>query len=210
VTEPHDLHRTRAPLWLWGLIAVFGLAFAALVVSSLSRPDPPVFALAPPEERDPPASLAGPDTVTLDARAGERWTRFDLARRKLAGPMEPWDLAVKRHRLAVNGGRGLAGLGGVIRLDRPFAEVVEAPADGYQPSRVTPNGDTVNTVLDAWYGYSFFSHLLSPEPATFVLRTHDGRYAKLAILGYYCPGPDPGCLTLAYVYQGDGSTRLTP
>jgi len=29
-------------------------------------------------------------------------------------------------------------------------------------------------------------------------------------VGYYCPGPQPGCPTFRYVYQGDGTTRMTP
>jgi hypothetical protein len=40
------------------------------------------------------------------------------------------------------------------------------------------------------------------------VRTTDGRYAKLEILGYYCPGGQPGCLTFRYVFQGDGSPSV--
>ncbi len=43
----------------------------------------------------------------------------------------------------------------------------------------------------------------------YAIRTADGRYAKVEIVGYYCPGAEPGCLTLRYVYQGDGSRRLS-
>jgi hypothetical protein len=41
------------------------------------------------------------------------------------------------------------------------------------------------------------------------LRTADGRYVKFEILGYYCPGAQPGCLTIRYVYQGSGARSLT-
>jgi hypothetical protein len=183
---------------------------ALVVVGSVTRPTPPGFAATALTPRARPESLAGPDTVTLDARADDRWTRFDLARRAVAAEGEPWDLGVKRHHLVVNGGSGLGGAAGVIRLDQPFADVVEAPSDGYGPSRVTPGGDTVNAVLDGWYRYSYLSHLLTPRPVTFVLRTHDGRFAKVAILNYYCPGAEPGCLTLVYTYQGDGTRPLAP
>jgi hypothetical protein len=37
------------------------------------------------------------------------------------------------------------------------------------------------------------------------VRAAAGRYAKIEIVGYYCPGPRPGCLTFRYVYQGNGS-----
>ena len=38
--------------------------------------------------------------------------------------------------------------------------------------------------------------------------TADGRYAKLQLLSYYCPGARPGCLTFRYVYQGAGGRSL--
>jgi len=40
------------------------------------------------------------------------------------------------------------------------------------------------------------------------LRTADGRYAKIEILGYYCIGALPGCTTFRYVYQGGGGTDV--
>lgn len=183
---------------------------AVFVIASVTRPIPPGFAPTALEPRGRPESLAGPDTVTLDARRDDRWVRFDLGTRTVATPGQPWDVAFKRHRLIVNGGMGLDGAGGVVRLDQPFDSVALAPADGYTPSRVSPGGDTVNAVLDGWYRYGYLSHLLTPRPVTFVIRTHDGRFAKLAILDYYCPGAEPGCVTLVYTYQGGGGTNRSP
>jgi hypothetical protein len=62
--------------------------------------------------------------------------------------------------------------------------------------------------IASWYRYGFFTHILSPKPHVWAVRTADGRYAKIQIVGYYCPGPRPGCPTFRYVYQGDGSTRV--
>jgi hypothetical protein len=199
---------SRAPLWLWAVLAVFVVAMAAFVAASVTRPVPPGFAPTPLEPRGRPALLAGPDTVTLDAREDDHWVRFDLGTRAVTAAGQPWDVAFKRHRLIVNGGTGFHGTGGVVRLDRPFDSVTQAPPEGYTPSRVSPGGDSVNAVLDDWYRYGYLSHLLTPRPGTFVIRTHDGRYAKLAILDYYCPGAEPGCVTLVYTYQGDGSRAL--
>lgn len=198
----------RTPMWLWLAGGLFLVVIGLVLASSVSRPETPVFTPSTLEAREVVPKLLGPDTVTLDARHDDRWTRFDLGRGTVANPGEPWDLAVKRYRLVVNGGHGFPGEAGVFRVDRPFDTVIEAPNGGYRPSRVSDGGDTVNTVLEGWYGYSLFSHLLEPEPATFVIRTHDGKYAKIGILGYYCPGPEAGCLTFEYAYQGDGSRRL--
>lgn len=198
----------RTPAWL--LIAGLGFmaAIGLVVAASVSRPEAPVFELSRLDAREAPTGFAGPDTVTIDARDGDRWTRFDFARGTISEAGERWDLAVKRYRLVVNGGEGFVGAAGVRRMDAAFGNVVEAPASGYEASRVTGGGDTVNTALDGWYAYSLFSHLLEPEPVTFAVRTHDGKYAKFAVLGYYCPGPEPGCLTIEYAYQGDGTRRL--
>lgn len=198
----------RTPAWLWIAGLAFVGAIGLVVAASVSRPEAPVFALSRLDAREGPTGFVGPDTVTIDARDGDRWTRFNLARGTVAGPGGRWDLAVKRYRLVVNGGDGFVGVAGVRRIDAAFDDVIEAPRGGYEPSRVTGGGDTVNTALDGWYAYSLFSHLLEPETATFVVRTHDGKYAKFAVLGYYCPGPEPGCLTIEYAYQGDGTRRL--
>ena len=199
----------RTPVWLWLAGGLFLTAIAVVVVSSVSRPETPVFTPSSLEAREAAPRLLGPDTVTLDARHEERWTRFDLGRGTVAKAGEAWDIAVKRYRLVVNGGPGFVGEGGAVSVDRPFDEVVEAPAAGYRPTGVS-GGDTAHAVLDEWYGYSLFSHLLEPRPITFVIRTHDGKYAKMRILGYYCPGPEAGCLTFESAYQGDGSRRLAP
>ena len=198
----------RTPAWLWiaglAFLGVIGFVFAA----SINRTEAPVFALSRLDAREVPTGFTGPDTVTIDARDGERWTRFDLGRGSVADSGERWDIAVKRYRLAMNGGDGFVGVAGARRIDALFHEVTEAPADGYEASRVTAGGDMVNAALEGWYTYSLSSHLLQPDPATFVVRTHDGKYAKFAVLGYYCPGPEPGCLTIEYAYQGDGTRRL--
>jgi hypothetical protein len=39
----------------------------------------------------------------------------------------------------------------------------------------------------------------------YAIRTADGRYAKLEIVSYYCPGAVSGCLTFRYAYQGSGA-----
>ena len=196
------------PVWLWVVGGIFVAAIGTIVAMSLSRPDPTVFSFSDPILRQLPDGFSGPDTVTLDARDGTKWTLIDLGTGVVGSSGNAWDLGVRRHRLIVNGGDGLDGNAGVIRLEIPFETVLEAPTDGYASSRVTPGGDTVSAVLDDWYSYDFFSHLLKPDPVTFVLQTAVGSYAKLRILSYYCPGPEPGCFTIEYAYQGDGSRKL--
>ena len=69
-------------------------------------------------------------------------------------------------------------------------------------------GDSVNPALERWYDYGFTSHLLTPKPGVYAVRTAEGDYAALRFLSYYCPGARAGCVTFEYVYQGDGSRLL--
>lgn len=208
---PIEAGSARRPWWLIVLACAFLVFTAALVAASLVRPDVATFAPSAPAEREAPAGLAGPDTVTLDARSGEGWVGLDLARRRSA-PVEEmpadWDIAAQRHRLVINGGEGFTASAAVAPAAEPFEALAAAPEGVGGTSRVTPGADTVNATLAEWYSYSFVSHLLEPRPIAWVVRTTDGRWAKVRVLGYYCPGAEPGCVTLEYVYQGDGSRRL--
>lgn len=150
------------------------------------------------------------DTVTLDARDGSGWTFFDLERgRTVNGSVDPdWDLAVQRFHIVTNGGPGYPGEAGALALEAAWEEVREAPEDGYETTTGRLDAGPVNPALERWYEYSFFAHTLMPSPFTYVLRTADGRYAKMRIVSYYCIGALPGCLTIRYAIQGDGSRAL--
>jgi len=199
-------------VWVVFAGAVFVLFVAAVVLSSVSRRRPvgrPASILTPGPESDGILDR----TLTLDGRAADTWLRVDLSTggEVTSADATTWDVAVKRHLLIVNGGPGFRGDAGVIGFRGiSFDAVVEAPDRGYAGSEVSRGGDTVTAALEEWYDYSFLSHLLTPAEVVYVIRTADGRYAKLEVLDYYCPGAEPGCLTLRYTYQGDGTRRLAP
>ena len=199
------------PWWLFAAAAVFLLVVAVLLIGSFSRPA--VLEFEPGAGGGRPADgTFVEDTVTLDARDGSSWTFFDLERgRVVDGRVDPdWDLAVQRFHIVTNGGPGYPGDGGALALDAPWEAVAEAPETGYRETAGRLEAGPVNPALERWYEYSFFAHTLMPSSATYIVRTAEGRYAKFRILSYYCPGAVPGCLTLRYAVQGDGSRRLTP
>jgi len=189
-------------------VVVLGAA-VALVASSLRRPA--VSTHVPTDPAPIPAgdTLTGPVIYTVDASSPDRWRYFDFSRGSVVeapGPLE-WDLAFRRFHVVANGGEGFPGGGGIRDLGSvPFDSVAVVPADGYEETRAAR--DTVHPATEDWYDYSFTSHILRPKDRVFAVRTADGRYAKLSILGYYCPGARPGCLAFRYVYQGDGSRRV--
>ena len=208
---PSMSHRTLsfAHLGLWTGSAVFVAIMAALVVGSSSRPEVPTY--EPEVHRaETGAGLTGPVTYTIDGRSQDAWRFFRFEGGGVVSNPEPteWDLAVRRHRLIVNGGPGFEGLGGIAVLGPvPFDSVVEAPTDGYLTTRVAKDSAVAGL---KWYSYGFSSHMLTPRGDVYAVRTADGRYAKVEILSYYCTAAQPGCLTIRYSYQGDGSRRLVP
>jgi hypothetical protein len=181
-----------------------------LVVLSLRQPNVPTYAPMPPAPRDAGRALVGPVLYTVDATSPEQWRRFSFRLGSVvddAGPAD-WDLAFRRFQIAANSGRGFPGRAGLLDLgEQPFDRVRSVPTDGY---RLGEDPDASNPAIAHWYGYGFFSHVLTPKPRVWAVRTADGRYAKFEIVSYYCPGAQPGCLTFRYVYQGDGSTAVAP
>lgn len=141
------------------------------------------------------------DTATIDARDPDRWRYFAFARGPLVLPdTAGWDLAFRRFHVRLAAG------GAALRIDgAAFESVTTAPVAGYLE---TADRDSVATAFAHWYRYDFLAHLLRPARRTFVVRTAAARYAKLEFLSYYCPGPDPGCVTIRYVYRPDGARRF--
>ena len=184
-----EIGTTTRALLLGGL-ALFVAAMAVLVLASLGRRRVTAHALSPAAALQP----AGEEvrTVTLDARDARAWTFLDLwAGRATAGVSPPasWDLAVRRHEIRV--GRAAADLG-----DVPFDSVRRVPAAGWTETR--PAGDTTNAALAKWYRYDYSSHVLESRRHVYVVRDAGGGYVKVQVAGYYCPGPEAGCLTLRY------------
>jgi hypothetical protein len=184
-------------------------ATVALVALSLREPQVAMHPPSPATPREVGGALVGPVLFTVDATRPESWRYFAFRLGSVIdnpGPRD-WDLAFRRYEIIANGGREFAGTGGVADLGAvAFADVTTVPEAGYQLT--TGGADPRNPALTRWYSYSYFSHVLSPKPRVWAVRTADGRYAKLEFVSYYCPRSQPGCVTFRYVYQGDGSRTV--
>lgn len=200
-----------APRWAIGLIAGVVVAGAVFYVSlTLRRPEPPTYPPSSTEPRPAEGRLVGPILYTVDARDPAAWQFFSFARGSVVVDPRPfdWDLAFRRFEVIVNGGDALSGMGGVMVVEGPAGDSLDVlPEDGYEGTVVVA-GDSLVASLGDWYDYSMLTHLLSPRPRTFLVRTADGRYAKLRFESYYCPGAQPGCVTFEYWYQGAGGPDL--
>jgi hypothetical protein len=161
--------------------------------------------------------LVGPAVYTVDARSKEMWMYFDFSRGSVVPVDNPqtedWDLSIRRHVIRTNGGatnpNGQAAL--LAMEGQDFNAVTSVPeksefvSDVRDKKRLYP----YNPVVDKWYNYSYTTNVLLPKPMVYLVRTHDGKYAKMRIVSYYCKGNISGCMTIEYVYQGDGSRHFT-
>ena len=187
-----------------------GVLFMGLLVAmGLRRSAPETFVPTSLERQPAGGRLVGPRLFTVDASAADRWQFFSFEDGSVVQNPGPrgWDLAFRRFRVIVNGGVGFAGDGGVAELRTASLDsVTVAPGGDYVVN--TARTDTTNAVLEEWYDYSYISHLLSPRPTVYAVRTAEGRYALLQFVGYYCPGAVPGCVTFRYMYQGGGGVSM--
>jgi hypothetical protein len=193
----------RRPVVAGVAVAVGGLA-VAFVLLSLSRPTPETYIPSPVLAWTGADLHGGPHRLTVDASEPDRWVHVSLRRGTVVehpGPTD-WDLAFRRFQVIVNGGDGFAGKGGIVALEATTLDDVE----GSELSHLAPERFVVTRVrsdstladLPRWYDYSFLSHLLTPRAGVYAVRLADGGLALLEFVGYYCPGPTPGCVTVRY------------
>ncbi|MFO7444722.1 MAG: HmuY family protein [Ignavibacteriaceae bacterium] len=127
-----------------------------------------------------------------------------------------WDIAFKSTTIYTNSGSSGPGQGGaVVFRNSNFEDVQAVPDTGINTDAVgapaVPTGSG-----NGWYNYNFSTNLISPVPGVvIVIRTGEGKYAKVQILSYYKDAPsnptgtEPSrYYTFKYLYQPDGSKSL--
>jgi hypothetical protein len=177
-------------------VVLFGLFLAAIVYiisASLVRRNAPVFAPTPPGHARAANWQRAGDTLTVDASDGDRWVYVSLTKGRVltAADRVPWEIAVQRYRVITPDGGGIADLG-----SRRF-EDAGVPAR-LQLVSTTGDAQPENDAIKHWYRYNLLTHLLEPNGHVFVVRTAAGALWKLAVVSYYCPRLQAGCLTIRY------------
>ena len=88
-----------------------------------------------------------------------------------------------------------------------FDTVTEVPTENYVLD-VSTRTDTENSVLLKPYNYNYFTHKLKPKKNVYAARTADNKFAKFQFLNFYCDNKEVGCVTIRYVYQGNGTNSF--
>jgi hypothetical protein len=138
-----------------------------------------------------------------------------------------WDIAFRTTTIKVNSGTSGPGTASAQIVSTGFDDLLEAPADGYATDGAS--GYAISTGAGkGWYTYtgpatSGPQHAVLPIAGkTIVVKTANGKYAKIQILSYYKGNPNTstaefadltkrplgGYYTIRYMIQTDGSRKL--
>jgi hypothetical protein len=187
------------------------LTLLLLTACEPALPDPGPPAVVPDGGAD-----AGPTNIitvaegssfvsTIDAQNSSFWIGLDLDTGREATFEPPaWNLAFNRFHIRARG--GASGDGGVVAAiikDVTFVQVTEIPDGGFfedQPDGPDDNTelDTVFEVPDAWYSYELQTHILTPKPWIYVVKSDDGAFFKVSVERYYDSAGTPAVLTLRF------------
>jgi len=166
-------------------------------------------------------------TITIDASAYDKWVYFSFADKKEVTVTDhltstAWDIAFHRQDIRINCGNSGVGKGGTYNAGKvDFSSVTLAPETGYEvntsikileskvmpPVYVTVPGDVllakwieiVHGATGPQYNYS---------NNIYVIKTTDGKYAKIWLKDYFNNSSKSGYVTMKYNYQPDGSRKV--
>lgn len=169
------------------------------------------------------SNIAAPQTGGQGQPAGGVFAKFSFSQNKLVTD-NSWDIAFRGTTIIVNGGAkiGIAdepertGSGAVSIVSGTFASVTAFPA----ASTFAQDAATVYSIPTGsgkgWYSYNADTHIISPIAGkVFVVKTHDGKYAKFEILSYYKDAPasptqtsESPYYTFNFAYQANSTTTF--
>jgi len=159
------------------------------------------------------ADEAGAVVTVIDASAEDTWVYLDLETKLEVTPGDPrdseaWDLGFQRFSIVTNGGvSGPGAMEGAILEGVSFDEVDRAPSEGWiEDAADGEDMDTSpDTVFFEWYAYDFMTHVLTPHPLVFVVRSVEGNHFAIAIEDYYDDAGTSGFPTLRWKPIADPS-----
>ncbi|MES2746785.1 MAG: HmuY family protein [Bacteroidota bacterium] len=169
------------------------------------------------------SNLYAPQTGGQGQPVGGAFTKFSFSQDAVV-TNDNWDVAFRGTTLIVNGGTQIGitdeptrtGVGAVSIVSNTLDAVTTFPAaatfaqDG-SATYAIPTGSG-----NGWYNYNATTNIISPLAGkVFVVKTHDGKYAKFEILSYYQNAPvTPDAtsvgryFTFKYFYQAGSTTTF--
>ncbi len=163
----------------------------------------------------------------VNATASSEWKYFSFEKNdtiEVSDPMNSleWDLAFQRYRIRTNGGKSGNGNGSA-------ANSFETGQEGFDALKVISDTLTfaaddsiqiavqqgyatyvLNPILYTWFALEMGTQgtQIVPSDSIYVVKTAQGKFAKVWIRSYYSTANQSGYVTFQYKYQPDGSRNL--
>ncbi len=171
----------------------------------------------------------GEVTLSRKTSYGNDWIYYSFDKSKEVAVSEAdhetsleWDIAFNRFNVRTNGGESGSGHAAVYDAGKvEFSVVTTAPTDGYivddtiqileafmgEPIWMVSTG---NDVFKGCIGMTFGSSgpSYNTNDHIYVVKTAEGKYAKLWIKSYYNDNGDAGYINFKYAYQSGDSNKL--
>ena len=178
-------------------------------------------------EVDTVANLFAPQTGGQGQPISGEFTKFNFSTGSITTSASDWDIAFRGTSIIINGGVSLGtqdepartGNGGAYIATGTMSAITSA-----DPGLFVEDSDQGYAIAvgsgNGWYNYNPIAMTIEPIPGRIlVIRTRDGRYAKVEILSYYKDAPaeitpdiaanDLRYYTFNFVYQpNEGETSF--
>lgn len=176
---------------------------AAGCADEIGPDDDPV----PDRGTEPPANVAttrsadGTYTSVINATSDKVWIHADFETGREVDAAATWDLRFQRFHISANGGSSGAGGVEVAPVTGTFASLTAAPTTGWGTDLADADADAIPEYVfdqgDGWYDYNQMTHVLTPKPIVWAIRTaNGGPTIKLEIQSYYDAAGTSGWFTL--------------
>lgn len=166
-------------------------------------------------------NLYAPQTGGQGLPVGGQFTKFSFSQNAIV-TSDLWDIAFRGTTIIVNGGAAIGitdepartGIGAVSIVSNTLSGLTLIP-DASTFKQDQASSYAIPTGSDnGWYNYNSTTNLITPIAGKIlVIKTHDGKYAKMEIISYYKDAPaspDASSLsryfTFKYVYQPSGTS----
>jgi hypothetical protein len=170
------------------------------------------------------SNLPAPQTGGQGQPVGGEFTKFSFSENKIV-TTEKWDIAFRGTTIIVNGGAKVGITDEPNRTGVAAVSIVSGTFSGVTtfPAATTFVQDAANSVYaiptgsdKGWYNYNGSTFIISPIAGkVFVVKTHDGKYAKFEILSYYKDAPaaptatsEARFFTFNFAYQANSTTTF--
>ncbi len=157
-----------------------------------------------------------------------KFTYFSLRENKVITGADTltnkWDIAIREFYIKINGGTSATGGGDAAAYiaNSTFDAFTAIPAGASDFMKDNAPNYAINPAPGTWYTYSPSTFLALPVPGKiFVIRTADGRFAKMEITSLYRNGVTPDVTAspvqkalnqffyqFRFVFQADGSVKF--